>query len=196
MTLAGSHDDRTALLCRYLRGDLDELVDLSYAAERLGIPWPRIADLAHVITATVRRSRPKSQGSHKGVADRRTGRVVFKDGTPHGWRDVVTAAAMRAAPDIRQWDGPAFVVARYRFTRPASARPDRVPWPATGSTPDVDKLDRAIGDALQARLLANDSRIVAWLTGKTYVDTVADEGVDLTVLLARPDPDQRRHKER
>ena len=37
------------------------------------------------------------------------------------------------------------------------------------SPPDVDKLQRAVGDALKkARILTDDSRIVQWIAGKRW----------------------------
>ncbi len=85
------------------------------------------------------------------------------------WRQLVSVMAKRAIPDGAHWvlhngsmsvfDEAVVVVARF-FLRP----PGRANFGDICSVkPDLDKLQRAIGDALEdAGIVSNDSRIVGW----------------------------------
>lgn len=51
-------------------------------------------------------------------------------------------------------------------------RPKRPRFNVPATAPDLDKLQRGVGDGLEASgLLANDSRIVQWIATKHYGDT-------------------------
>ena len=88
------------------------------------------------------------------------------------WRNAVTAAAIAERVKHDAIDGPISVAVRFRFPMPKS-RPttdkDRVMIPKT-TRPDLDKLQRAIGDSLQASgLIGDDSQIVEWWSTKVEV---------------------------
>lgn len=105
---------------------------------------------------------PVPQGSKSAFVVR--GRAVVTDGKKgpalREWRTSIGAAA-------REWlarhgapapiDGPIDLTATFYLPRPKSA-PKRVVFPAT--KPDLDKLTRAIGDALSKIAYTEDSRIV------------------------------------
>jgi endodeoxyribonuclease rusA family protein len=80
------------------------------------------------------------------------------------------AAARKAGWEPRH-DGPVAVTAAFLLPRPKSVPKSRQ-WPYT--KPDLDKLQRAVGDALapykQDGVLKDDSRIVTWHTSKYYAD--------------------------
>jgi Holliday junction resolvase RusA-like endonuclease len=96
---------------------------------------------------------------------------------PHvkSWRASVAevaAAAMLDGPFI----GPVSVVADFHFPRPkghygtgrnATVLKERAPR-YHGSMPDLDKLQRALGDALKGVVLRDDSQIALWMTSKVY----------------------------
>jgi crossover junction endodeoxyribonuclease RusA len=51
-------------------------------------------------------------------------------------------------------------------------QPKRPKYPLPGVKPDLDKLQRALGDALtQSGLITDDSRITTWQTTKRYSHT-------------------------
>ena len=82
------------------------------------------------------------------------------------WRKAVTEAARQAHTET-PIDRPVTVQADFFMPKPKRPRFD---VPATA--PDLDKLQRAIGDGMeQGGLLANDSRIVQWIATKHYGDT-------------------------
>ena len=101
--------------------------------------------------------------------------VVTHDRGPEldQWRLKVAHAAQAAAQDAGwepRYDGPVAVTAAFFLPRPKSAKKRLVPH----VKPDLDKLIRAVGDALapykQPGVLKDDSRIVTWHTSKYYAD--------------------------
>lgn len=89
------------------------------------------------------------------------------------WRARVKRAAQEAAREAGwepRYDGPVVVNAAFMLRRPKSAKKRLVPH----VKPDLDKLIRAVGDALapykQPGVLKDDSRIVTWHAAKYYAD--------------------------
>lgn len=63
--------------------------------------------------------------------------------------------------------GPVIVDATFTMSKPKSAPKKRRTFPTT--QPDTDKLQRAIGDAMQAAgVVKNDSQIIQWGARKVY----------------------------
>jgi Holliday junction resolvase RusA-like endonuclease len=95
------------------------------------------------------------------------------------WRAAVAASAHEAARNgtaLKLLPGPLTVRARFYFPRPkshyrtgrfAGTLKDSAPL-YCATTPDLDKLQRAIGDALKGVLLHDDSQIVQWHAAKFY----------------------------
>lgn len=103
---------------------------------------------------------PVPQGSMKFVGK---GRVVSDNPKLAPWRNKVTTAARQAlGPGWQPWDGPVAMDLVLTLPRPKSAPKTKVTFPQT--KPDLDKLLRAIGDALCPKqgfkTLVEDSRIV------------------------------------
>lgn len=94
------------------------------------------------------------------------------------WRHAVTAAAAARLNGAPLLTGPIRVDAHFYFPRPKShyrtgrhssqLRPDAPKYHA--SSPDLDKLARAIGDALAGVAFRDDRQIAAWGLSKTYGD--------------------------
>ena len=89
------------------------------------------------------------------------------------WRTRVKRAAQEAAREAgweTRYDGPVAVTALFLLPRPKSAKGRFLPH----VKPDLDKLIRAVGDALapykQEGVLKDDSRITVWRTVKEYAD--------------------------
>lgn len=137
---------------------------------------------------------PETEGSTRAFPTQTGGvRVTHtKQAALEGWRARVRAASLSAAVQARWplgYDGPVEVRATFYLPRPA--RP-RFAVPAT--KPDLDKLERAVGDALsevrrggrvvQRGILREDSRIVRWAAAKEYVDgeAVKSPGAAIAVL--------------
>ena len=126
---------------------------------------------------------PIPEGSHKYVGYRNGKPTIVHDNLRlAGWRMIVARDAKNAA-DAAGWapkhDGPVTVEARFYMPRPKRPR-----FPNHAATkPDLDKLIRAIGDALADYngVLAEDSRIVTWTTSKEYATDDQKPGVHITV---------------
>jgi len=114
---------------------------------------------------------PRPQGSKN--AYRRGSRVVMVEANKHlpEWRQAVYEALM--ASEVQFTDA-VTVMSTFYIPRPKTNKRLR----AT-TKPDLDKLQRAIGDSLvKAGTIIDDSYIVTWQAGKAYAD-----GVEPGVLL-------------
>lgn len=89
------------------------------------------------------------------------------------WRQNIEAAALLA-----RGDSPAITVAcslqvDFFLPKPASVNLAKRPYPAV--QPDLDKMVRAVGDALQSsELIKNDSLIIKIIATKRYAGDTAD----------------------
>lgn len=117
---------------------------------------------------------PITEGSTKAFASGQRV-VVTHDRGPEldAWRTRVKRAAQEAAREAGwepRYDGPVTVTAAFFLPRPKSAKGRLLPH----VKPDLDKLIRAVGDALapykQDGVLKDDSRIVTWRASKDYDD--------------------------
>lgn len=100
-----------------------------------------------------------------------------------GWRNAITAAAVEARQGAEPIEGPVSVDAEFRFTmpksRPKGTRLIGLSWRTVA--PDLDKLQRALGDALEAaQLIRSDDLIAEWHARKIEV---ADSWSGLTVII-------------
>lgn len=99
------------------------------------------------------------------------------EANPHvkGWRASVAEEAAKLVPD-GPITGPVQIAVDFVFPRPKShyrsgrhsdqLREDAPYWHVI--VPDLDKLQRSIGDALKGNVLRDDSQIAAWVTRKYY----------------------------
>lgn len=128
---------------------------------------------------------PITEGSTRAFASGQRV-VVTHDRGPEltAWRIKVAHAAEAAAREAGwdpQHDGPVVVTATFLLPRPKSVpRSRRLPH----TKPDLDKLQRAIGDALapykRPGVLRDDSRIVEWRATKLYARS--EPGVHVAIM--------------
>ena len=85
------------------------------------------------------------------------------------WRQDIRNAIQIHAPQLRNAlvRGPVACVALFHRTRPASVSKKKI-FPVT--SPDLDKLLRAVGDALETTVLVNDAQIKGWIAWERYTD--------------------------
>lgn len=81
------------------------------------------------------------------------------------WRRLVADVAQRFAP-AEPWEGPIRVDLHFGIPRPKSAPKKRRVWP--DKRPDLDKLTRAVFDALTYVVFADDSQVVELSATKDY----------------------------
>lgn len=81
------------------------------------------------------------------------------------WRRLVADVAQRFAPE-EPWDGPVKITLEFGLPKPKSAPKRRRVWP--DKRPDLDKLTRAVLDALTFVVFADDSQVIEILATKDY----------------------------
>lgn len=122
---------------------------------------------------------PSQQGSKKHVG---RGRMVETAKGLPAWRAAVVAAArLSHGPHWETLDGPLKVELTVYLARPKSTRfKDYPAGPA-----DLDKMQRAIGDALTiAGTIKDDARIVTWHASKRWA-VGCEPGAHITITEIR-----------
>lgn len=122
---------------------------------------------------------PKSQGS----LNHNTYGHAYQKRELLDWRNLITQTAILACR-AKGWDlpldEPIRVDAIFWLPRPKKPR-----WEVPATALDLDKLVRAVGDALSPRsrgkVISNDARIVAWGTVKHWAGQGERPGVQITI---------------
>lgn len=118
---------------------------------------------------------PAGQGSKTYYGK---GRMAESSKKLKPWRDEVIRVARSNAPD-KPLDWPVRVSVTFWILRPN--KPKFKDYPATPF--DLDKLQRAVGDALQqSGLLKDDSRIVTWNAKKRFTDDTPGASITIEPL--------------
>lgn len=127
--------------------------------------------------------KPAPQGSKRGIQHKTTGKVVLIESSKavKPWREDVRAALLdeHGQPKERI-DGPVTVSLEFLLPRPVST-------PKTGPAfamrkPDIDKLARAVLDAItSAGVIEDDARVIALTATKDLVRPGETVGCRITV---------------
>ena len=127
---------------------------------------------------------PAPQGSKKAmpIRNRATGKIIkinqVESSAKVGpWRERVAIAAHQAMSGRALFDGPLSVVLNFVLPRPKSA-PKRSTPPAT-KRPDLDKLERAVLDALTGVCFSDDSHVVSLIGHKRIAEIGETAGVHI-----------------
>jgi len=119
---------------------------------------------------------PVAQGSVRAfVAGGRAVVTYGRGGTLGSWRQAIAARAADQLGDRPPVDGPVRVVARFGLRRPRSHYGARGILPRHASelvttAPDLDKLARALLDALTGVVYRDDRQVVELVLAKRYDD--------------------------
>lgn len=113
--------------------------------------------------------------------------IATNDADLRAWRARVTACAQSALARLPgPILGPVALEATFTLERPRSAPRGRV-WP--DRFPDIDKLVRAICDAItRAGLWADDARVIDLTARKTYPDSPCPDRLDTPGVTIRIRP--------
>lgn len=124
---------------------------------------------------------PAPQGSKKHVGN---GRMVESSKKLPAWRAAVEAAARLATgPGWTSWDGPVKVAGTISIRKPNRTKFQTAP----AGPPDLDKIQRAIGDALtNSRVITDDARIVHWDIRKVWADNMPGADITITEIQEQP----------
>lgn len=115
--------------------------------------------------------RPVTQGSKTGIVV--GGRAVLVEKARDRlkpWREAVRSTALDHLGDAWQpYPGPVYLQLVFALPKPASAPKSRRTWPIGARSGDVDKLTRAVMDALtDAGVWRDDAQVVRLLVDKDY----------------------------
>lgn len=124
---------------------------------------------------------PKPQGSKRAFVNPKTNRAVVVEDNKNvrDWRSDVRAMAMDHA-DNRISEGSVCITLRFIMKRPL-ATPKSKPTPPAVKKPDLDKLERAILDALTGILFTDDSQVTFLLGIKRIAEIDELPGCWITV---------------
>jgi len=125
---------------------------------------------------------PRPQGSKRHVGNG----VMIEASDVKPWRKAIAAAVFEAwirSDDDRAFTGPVVVWATFFLPRPKSVKRF---LPIV--SPDLDKLQRALGDALSidSKALSDDAIIVKWHSAKVYADS-HEPGVIVAIKALNPE---------
>lgn len=131
------------------------------------------------VTEGSTRAYPTTDGRHVRVTHDKANEL-------EAWRTLIRAMALQEATDTGWplgYDGPVEVAATFFLPRPQRPR-----WAEPAVKPDLDKLARALGDAItedrhhhRRGLIREDSRIVAWHLRKEYAKHQRTPGIAVIV---------------
>lgn len=122
------------------------------------------------------RGEPAPQGSKTAFVRGRRAVLVETSKKLPTWRKQIEDTAQNEYKG-EPIDQPVKVTVDFFMPKPQKPRFE---WPATA--PDLDKLQRAIGDGLEkGGVLRNDSRIVHWEARKFYANTPEEMGAHITI---------------
>ena len=124
--------------------------------------------MRHVLELKVR-GMPRPQGSMRAFV--RGGKPIITAASKglKGWRDLVAFAASAAAQDEDAEmveKGPVHVDMMFSLPRPKAEPKKRRTWP--DRRPDLDKLVRAVLDALTGVAFRDDSQVVSMFAAKDW----------------------------
>ena len=138
---------------------------------------------------------PQPQGSSR--AFRSGGKIVVTSANPKlkAWRNQITEAVRNEADrlGLTGWVGRAWLTLTFILPRPASHLTSKGALTKSAprqhlSTPDLDKLVRAVGDGItDAGVWRDDSQVISITATKHYSDAFTDTGASIIIELLDPE---------
>ena len=124
--------------------------------------------------------KPQWQGSKtKG----RWGNIMEMNNELGPWRERVALAGYAAATEAQEFhpEGPVAIGLEFVLYRPKGL-PKTRPTPPATKAPDIDKMERAILDALTHVIFANDNQVTLVLKRKRVAEEGESPGVHIWVV--------------
>lgn len=122
---------------------------------------------------------PQPKGSMKAFPHRWTRFPVVTSANPRmqAWSRLISLVASLHTPKEGLWDGPVELHLCFRLKKPKALPKKRRSWAI--KKPDLDKLIRAVKDALKGVVYTDDSKVVSLHAWKDYGDI---PGVDIEII--------------
>jgi crossover junction endodeoxyribonuclease RusA len=140
--------------------------------------------------------RPASQGSHRIVPTKQGPRMVDDSARTRPWRQAIAAEAIgaRNGQPNAFWTAPVQVIATFHLARPKAHVRSGRHWPhlrdsapsRPASKPDIDKLARALLDALTGVLWRDDAQVTDLVVRKRYAVPGEPERADIEIRALPP----------
>jgi crossover junction endodeoxyribonuclease RusA len=121
---------------------------------------------------------PAPQGSKKHVGH---GRMIEVSKRVKPWRAAVAAAVRTGMRGLSPFPGPVAIHLDFVMPRPLST-PKRLPTPPAVKRPDVDKLARAVLDAVTGIAICDDSQAIHLTATKRIAETGEKAGVVIEIV--------------
>ncbi|WP_067595321.1 AAA family ATPase [Nocardia terpenica] len=118
---------------------------------------------------------PAPQGSKRHVGN---GRMIESSPRLKPWRETVNAAARTAGVPL--YEGPVVLGMEFVLPRPKST-PKTRPTPPATKRPDIEKLARAVADAIDGIAYRDDSQVVAMPLAKRIAEPDEPSGVHIQI---------------
>lgn len=130
---------------------------------------------------------PAPQGSKSYKGTTRTGRAILVESSNRlkPWRAHVAAQVRTAMRGHQPFDGPIHINLEFVMPRPKNT-PKRPPTPPATKRPDIDKLARAVLDAITAICYHDDSQVTHLNNTKRIAEPDELAGVTITIKTADP----------
>lgn len=160
-------------------GEPQDVRDSHSAAKRALAPLPHTPLVFRVA------GHPVSQGSKRAFVVAGKARLVEAGGGRHKlWRHAVNDVARQAWGEHPPLDGPVELHLRFALQPPQSKPKRRRTWPVGARSGDLDKLTRAVFDALCGVAYLNDAQVVAVLAVKDWANPEIGPGVWISIRIA------------
>lgn len=114
---------------------------------------------------------PVTQGSKTAGVNPHTGRAFVRESGGDrlkAWRTAINSQAQQAYADRAPWLGPVMLDIHFAVPRPTSAPKTKRTYPIKARSGDVDKLARAVMDALTGVAFTDDSQVLILMVAKDY----------------------------
>ena len=126
------------------------------------------------------RGKPIPKGSKRHVGH---GIIIDANRKTKPWQQLCTMVAAEHAP-AELWTGPVEMNLVFYLPKPGNVPKSRLGYPTT--RPDLDKLTRAVKDALAGLIYANDGQVTDMTTKKRYGPIGVDVEVRKILTGAKP----------
>jgi len=114
---------------------------------------------------------PVTQGSKRAFVNKHTGRAALLDDNRAklvNWRHDIADEARKAWRGRETEKGPVIMRLQFYLPKPKSAPKKRVTYPIGKRSGDLDKLERAVFDAISGVIILDDAQVISCCHSKAW----------------------------